>query len=90
MLEILALIIGLAAVLVVLLFVIIVIGIRQEPQTEELREQAPSLIAAFVRRLLGAYVHKPDSPLNLAQGDNGHVSLRTTPFVAPTDKPNAT
>jgi len=34
------------------LLVIVVIGIRKEPQTEELSEQAPSLIAMFVRRLL--------------------------------------
>lgn len=90
MLEILALIIGFAAVLIVLLLVIVVIGIRQEPPTEELSQQAPTLIAAFVRRLLGAYVRKPNSTLNLAQGDNRHASLRTTPLVAPMDEPNAT
>lgn len=51
---------GSAAVIVVLLLVIVIIGIRQEPPMEELGEQAPSLIAAFVRRLLGVYVRKPE------------------------------
>jgi hypothetical protein len=62
MLTILILAVGSAAVFVVLLFIIVTIGIRQEPSLEELGEQAPSLIAAFVRRLLGVYVRKPDSP----------------------------
>ena len=54
--------IGSVTVLFALLLAIVVIGVRHEPQTEELSEQAPSLIAAFVRRLLGVYVRKPDSP----------------------------
>jgi hypothetical protein len=54
--------VGSVTVLVVLLLAIVVIGVRHEPQTEELSEQAPSLIAAFVRHLLGVYVRKPDSP----------------------------
>lgn len=61
MLEILIFVIGSAAVLVALLLVIVVIGIRQEPPMEELNEQAPSFIAAVVRRLLGTYVRKPVS-----------------------------
>jgi excisionase family DNA binding protein len=43
----------------VLLLAIVVIGIRQEPPTEELSQQAPSLTTVFVRRLLGVYVRKP-------------------------------
>ena len=54
--------IGSVTVLFALLLAIVVIGVRHEPQTEELSEQAPSLIAAFVRRLLGVYVRKPESP----------------------------
>jgi hypothetical protein len=54
--------IGSVTVLFALLLAIVVIGVRHEPQTEELSEQAPSLTAAFVRRLLGVYVRKPDSP----------------------------
>ena len=69
MLTILVLLIVSVTIFVVLLLVIVVVGIRQEPPTEELSEQASSLIAAFVRRLLGLHVRKPDSPLNLDQGD---------------------
>ena len=49
-------------IFVVLLLVIVVVGIRREPPTEELSERASSLIATFVRRLLGLHVRKPDSP----------------------------
>ena len=75
MLTVLVLLIGPMTILVVLLLVIVVIGIRQEPPTEELSEQAPSLTTVFVRRLLGVYVRKPDSP------------PRTTSLVGPMDKP---
>ena len=76
MLTILILVVGSVAILVVLLLLIVVIGIRQEPPTEELSEQAPSLTTVFVRRLLGVYVRKPDSP------------PRTTSLAGPVDKPN--
>jgi hypothetical protein len=59
MFAILILAVGAVTVLFVLLLVIVVIGIRQEPLMEELREQAPSLTTVFVRRLLGVYVRKP-------------------------------
>ncbi len=75
MTTILILVLGSVTVLVVLL-VIVVIGIRLEPPTEELSEQAPNLTTVFVRRLLGVYVRKPDSP------------PRTTSLVGPIDKPN--
>ena len=75
---------GSPAVLVVLLLIIVMIGIHQEPSLEELGEQAPSLIAAFVRRLLGVYVRKPDSLPKLDQGDKGHASL----LAGSMDKPN--
>ena len=76
MLTILILVVGSVAILVVLLLLIVVIGIRREPATEELSEQAPSLTTVFVRRLLGVYVRKPDSP------------PRTTSLAGPVDKPN--
>jgi hypothetical protein len=69
MLTLLVLIVGFATILVVLLLVIVVIGIRREPSTEELSEQSPSPITAFVRRLLGVHVRKPDSPSKVDQGD---------------------
>ena len=75
MLTIFVLLIGSMTTLAVLLLVIVVIGIRQEPPTEELSEQAPSLTTAFVRRLLGVHVRKPDS------------SPRATSLVGPMDKP---
>jgi hypothetical protein len=84
MLTILTLVVGSVTILVVLLFLIVVIGIRQEPPTEELSGQAPSLIAGFVRRLLGVYVRKPDSLPKLDQGDKGHASL----LAGSMDKPN--
>jgi hypothetical protein len=84
MFTILVLAVGSLAILLVLLLLIVVIGIRQEPLTEELSWQAPSLIAAFVRRLLGVYVRKPDSPPKLDQDDKGHASL----LAGPMDKPN--
>jgi hypothetical protein len=62
MLTILVRLIGSVSILAVLLLVIVVIGIRQEPPMEELSEQAPSLMAVFVRRFLGIYVRKANSP----------------------------
>ena len=76
MLTLLILVVGSVTVLVMLLLVIVVIGIRQEPPTEELSEKAPSLTTVFVRRLLGVYVRKPDSP------------PRTTSLADPIGKPN--
>jgi hypothetical protein len=86
MLAILVMVVGSLTILVMLMLVIVVIGIRQEPVTEELNEQAPSLIAAFVRRLLGAYVRKPDSLPNLDWYDEGRACSHTTPLVGPMGK----
>lgn len=70
MLTVLVLLILSVTILVGLLLVIVVVGIRQEPPTEELSEQASSLIAAFVRRLIGLHVRKPGSPPpTIDQGD---------------------
>jgi hypothetical protein len=71
---------GSAAVSVVLLLVVVIIGIRQEPPMEELGEQAGSLIAAFVRRLLGVYVRKP----GLDRDGKVYASL----LAGSTDKPD--
>ena len=76
MLTLLILVVGSVTVLVMLLLVIVVIGIRQEPPMEELSEQAPSLTTVFVRRLLGVYVRKADSPPHTAS------------LVGPIGKPN--
>jgi hypothetical protein len=86
MLAILIFVVGFVTVLVVVLLVIVVIGIRQEPPTEELSQPAHSVIAAFVRRLLGLYVRKPCPAPQLPHGENSHASLRATPLTGPTDK----
>lgn len=46
------------AVLVVLVFALVVIGIQSEPRTE-LSSRAPGSIAAISRRILGVYVGRP-------------------------------
>jgi len=59
-------------VLVLVLLAVVVIGMRQEPSEDELRRQAPNLMAALVRRVLGVYVRKPDPSLD---GWNGEPCL---------------
>ena len=46
--------------LVLVVLAVVVVGIRQEPSTQELTRQAPRLIATLARRLLGVYVRRPD------------------------------
>ena len=79
MLTILVLLIASVTAFVVVLLIIVVVGVRQEPPTEELSEQASSLIAAFVRRLLGLHVRKPGSPPDLDQGDERPYLAHVTP-----------
>jgi len=53
----------LAAALGIVLFValvVVVLGIRQEPSTIELRRQPPTDLAALVRQLLGVSVRRQD------------------------------
>ena len=69
MLTILLLAVGAAMVLVLVLLAVVVIGMRQEPSEDELRRQAPSLMAALVRRVLGVYVRKPDPSLDERNGE---------------------
>jgi hypothetical protein len=69
MLAILVLAVGTVMMLVLVLLVIVVIGMRQEPPTDELNMQAPSLFAALVRRLLGVSVRKPDPSLDKRHGE---------------------
>ena len=64
MLTILLLAVGAVMVIVLILLAVVVIGMRQESSTAELRRQAPSLIAALVRRVLGVYVRKPDPSID--------------------------
>lgn len=77
-----------ATIFALLLLVIVIVGIRKEPSTEELSEQASSLVAAFVRRLLGLHVLKPNSPPSLDRGEEGLCLARVTPLPGPVSKPN--
>ena len=62
MLTILVLVVGVVMVLVLVLLAVVVAGIKQEPPAEELTSQPPNAITAWVRRVLGVYVRKPDQP----------------------------
>ena len=69
LIAILLLAVGAVMVLMLVLLVIVVIGMRQEAPTEELNMQAPSLLAASVRRLLGVHVRKPGPSLDERHGE---------------------
>jgi hypothetical protein len=49
-----------AVALILAALIVVVVGIRHEPSTVELRSQPPSRLAALVRRLLGVSVRRPD------------------------------
>lgn len=49
--------------LVVAVLAVVVIGIRQEPSTQELTRHPPRRIAKLARRMLGVYVRRPDPSL---------------------------
>ena len=53
--------------LVLILLAVVVAGIKQEPPAQELTSRPPSVVAAWVRRLLGVYVCKPDQPAGLTK-----------------------
>jgi hypothetical protein len=46
--------------LVLVVLAAVVVGIRQEPSSQELTTQAPRLIARMTRRLVGVSVRRPD------------------------------
>ena len=62
MLAILVLMVGAVMVLVLVVLAVVVVGIKQEAPAEELKRQPPNFVTAWVRRLLGVYVRKPDQP----------------------------
>jgi hypothetical protein len=88
MLAILVVLIVAVTIFVMFLLVIVAVGIRKEPSTEELSEHASSLVVAFVRRLLGLHVRRPNSPFNIDQGDRRLRLTRVTPLQDPMRKPN--
>jgi hypothetical protein len=62
--------------LVLAVLAVVVVGIRQEPSTQELTRQALRLVATLARRLLGAYVRRPDPsviPDKRRQGPDKHA-----------------
>lgn len=74
MLTILVLMVGAVMVLVLVLLAVVVVGIKQEPPAEELTRQPPNVVTAWVRRLLGVYVRKPDQPPPPSE-DGGELCL---------------
>ncbi len=54
--------VGAVMVLVLVLLGVVVIGIKQELPAQELPNQPPNMVTAWVRRLLGTYVRKPEEP----------------------------
>jgi hypothetical protein len=48
-----------AMALVLVALIVVVVAMRQEPRTIELRSQPPTRIAALVRHLLGVSVRRP-------------------------------
>lgn len=62
MLTILFLAVGSVMLFVLVLLAVVVAAIKQEPQGEGLISQPPDAMTAWVRRLLGVYVRKPDQP----------------------------
>jgi len=74
----------LAAALGIALFVAlvaVVVSIRQEPATIELRRQPPTYLSALVRRLLGVSVRRPDP--EVATGNPTTESCSTRPSAWP-------
>ena len=89
MLTMFVLLVASLTIFALLLLVIVVVGIRQEPPTEELSEQASGFIAAFVRRLLGLHVRKAGAQRNLDQGDEKPCFARVVPPADPMQTPDS-
>ncbi len=66
--------VGVVMVLVLVLLAVVVAAIKQEPQAEELTSQPPNALAAWVRRLLGVCVRKPDQS-RVVDEDRGEPCL---------------
>jgi hypothetical protein len=88
MLTTIALFIVSVIIFLALFLVIVVVGIRQEPPTEELSEQASCLVAAYVRRLLGVHVRKPTSRSDLDQLGQRSSLARVAPLADTMPKPD--
>jgi hypothetical protein len=62
--------------LVLVVLAAVVVGIRQEPSSQELTGQAPRLMARMTRRLVGVYVRRPDQSLipGKQRGEPSHTA----------------
>jgi hypothetical protein len=63
--------------LVLVVLAAVVVGIRQEPPSQELTGQAPRLMARLTRCLVGAYVCRPDLPVIPASSAGNRATQRT-------------
>jgi hypothetical protein len=68
MFTILVFVVGAMTMLVFVVLAVVVVGIKQEPSAEELASQPSNVLTAWVRRLLGVYVRKPDHPSTFGEG----------------------
>ena len=73
--------------LVLVVLAVVVVGIRQEPSTQELTRQAPRLIATLARRLLGVYVRRPDPSVIPDKRRRDRVAQHTVPLADRIDTP---
>jgi hypothetical protein len=88
MLTTLILVVFAVVVLVLVLLVVVVIAIRQEPRDMEMRNEAPSLTAVIVRRLLGVYLRRPTPPADSAE-ECSPDTWPTAGWTEPTTLPQA-
>jgi hypothetical protein len=69
-----------ASALVLILLVVVVVGSRREPLHAELSSRAPSPMAGLARRMVGAYVRRPDPTADHADTQDtcltGHATSR--------------
>ena len=72
--------------LVLVVLAAVVVGIRQEPPSQELTGQAPRLMARLTRRLVGVYVCRPDLPVIPAR-QHGNRAIQHTVARRPANTP---
>jgi hypothetical protein len=72
--------------LVLAVLAIVVVGIRQEPSSQELTGQAPRLMAKMTRRLVGVYVRRPD-PRVIPENLGNRAMQHTVSLAGRTDRP---
>ena len=84
MLTVLILVAGAVGGITLILLVIVVVAIRQEPRDIEMSNAAPSWIAVRVRRLLGVSLRRPAPATDYIDGHEEYP-LGTWPTAAWTD-----